>query len=169
MLPSSWCNGVVPVGAYLMVLEMQLPHFSWRYFHPPLVRPLPPFGGYLQPGFARCAAQESQQYCRRLQRHSGPVGTDRPKQTVLHWIPLRRSRGIVAHRHHQAITICQQFLQALLPQSGSVTVTAARVGQQQQGPNVAVAMTTDPRPPAGNRFVTAGLFGDDLSVAETVP
>src|ERR1700737_235184 len=72
---------------------------------------------------------------------------------MLDRVPLRASSGIVAHRHSDAETIADLYLQAFFPGADAAPIAATRVSQHQE----MIGAEREPRsafglPPCGDRI-----------------
>jgi len=95
-------QGVVPVRADGMSLDIQAPHDRVRHFETLRVRLIDKEGFDLQAGRSARAAQTGQQDVEGAQGHTRPVDADRTEQAMLNRIPLGRTRRIMADVDFQA-------------------------------------------------------------------
>ncbi len=130
---------------------LQRLHFPVRDFYALCVGFGSHNGLHLQTASGRRVSNAGDQDCQRPQRDGSPIDADEAEHSVLDWIPLRPTSGMVANSYFQARHI-GKFLKFKLPQAGPTAVASPSVGQDQETWHIAKIPLTQCLPPRGNRI-----------------
>ena len=94
----------------------------------------------------------------------GPVGGDRPEETVFDGIPFGGSGWVMAEAHLHAEGIAETCLELVFPEPGTIAVAAAPVGEDEDFIGLRICSPSDMCPPPAQRV--DGEFGGVLADAE---
>ena len=106
--------------------------------------------------FSRGGFQEMEHLLITAQGFTGPIQTDRAKQSMLDPTPFRGARRIMADGHRQPGWIDQIGLQGILPQARPITIAPTPIRQDQELGCSGVVDLTSGLPPPVNRIHREG-------------
>jgi len=144
-------NGVVPLRAGLVLVDMQARHLLVRHRAAPRVDVGKELCSHSQAGRRGRVADGVQQDGDAGQRRAGPRLANLTEEQMLDRIPLRGAGRVVTDGDLQPKRIREADLELLLPAPGTVAVAAAAVGQDEEPGPGRVATATDLLPPAPDR------------------